>query len=142
MTMKEATAGGQQTGLRASDAERERHVETLRGHYETGHISYAEFNHRMERVYQATYLHELTALVADLPGAAPPQGTVAVATPSPPGKDRTGVVRVLAIIALVLAALIGLSWLGSFLTAHPVLTILGAAAAIWIILKKPYRKHR
>ncbi|MQA02829.1 MAG: DUF1707 domain-containing protein [Streptosporangiales bacterium] len=139
MTMREATAGAQ-SGLRASDAERERTVEALRKHYETGHIGYAEFNHRMERAYAATYLHELTALAADLPGAASPGNAVAPARQAQKPKERTGAVKVLAIIALVIASLVGLSWLGNLLTAHPLITILAAAAVIWIVLKKPYRR--
>lgn len=143
MTMNEATAGtkptgGQQPGFRASDAERERVVETLRKHYETGHIGYEEFTHRMERAYQATYTHELGALVTDLPGAGPRHGTPpAVTKQASRSNEKPGAVRVLAIIGLVIAAFVGLSWVGGLVASHPVLTLLGVAAIVWVIAKRP-----
>ncbi|TML34470.1 MAG: DUF1707 domain-containing protein [Actinobacteria bacterium] len=53
--------------IRASDAERERAVETLRHCYADGRISDSELEERVERAYAARTRGELDALFADLP---------------------------------------------------------------------------
>jgi hypothetical protein len=132
--------GTTQTGFRASDADRERIVGDLRRHYETGHIGYAEFNHRMDTAYRATYQHELTALVADLPSGSPGQA-VAPAPQAPRAKEKTPAGKVVMIIALVVASLVGLSWLSAMVTHHPLLAIAGVAVAVWLIVRRrPGRK--
>ena len=60
-------------GLRASDAERERVAEALRRHHVDGRIDTDELQERLERCYAARTGGELTALLADLPGEAPPR---------------------------------------------------------------------
>lgn len=127
-------------GLRASDTERERTVETLRNHYETGHLGYAEFNERMERAYQATHSGDLTALVADLPGGYRQPSAPAVAAP-PSRKEPSGTGRTIAIIGLVVAALVGLGWLTALVTSHPVITLLAAGAVVWLVVKRPFRRN-
>jgi hypothetical protein len=54
-------------GLRAADADRERTAERLRQSHADGRLDMAEFQHRLERCYQATTLGELAELVTDLP---------------------------------------------------------------------------
>lgn len=140
MTAKEAPTS-QPAGMRASDTERERTVEALRTHYETGHIGYAEFNERMESAYQATHSAQLTALLADLPGAYRQQPSVpAVATP-PARKERPGAGKIVAITGLVLAALVGLSWITGFVTSHPVISLLAAGAIVFVVVKRPFRNR-
>lgn len=128
-------AGTTQTGLRASDADRERTVGDLRRHYETGHIGYAEFNHRMDTAYRATYQHELTALLADLPNGSPGQAVTPAPAAARPPKEKTPAGKIVMIIALVIASIVGLSWLSAMVTHHPLLAIAGVAVAVWLILR-------
>ena len=129
-------AGTTQTGLRASDADRERTVADLRRHYETGHIGYAEFNHRMDTAYRATYQHELTALLADLPNGSPGQAVAPAPAATQPPKQKTPAGKIVMIVALVIGALIGLSWLSAIVTHHPLLAIAGVAVAVWLIVRR------
>lgn len=126
--------GTTQTGLRASDADRERIVGDLRRHYETGHIGYAEFNHRMDTAYRATYQHELTALLADLPHGSPSQAVTPAPVAKPP-KQRTSAGKIVMIVALVIGSIAGLSWLTAMVTHHPLLVIAGIAVTVWLVLR-------
>jgi hypothetical protein len=54
-------------GVRASDAERERTVASLRRAYAAGRLRLADLERRVERAYDATWRHELRALTRDLP---------------------------------------------------------------------------
>ena len=60
-------------GLRASDADRERVAEALRRHHVDGRIDTDELQERLERCYAARTGGDLAALLADLPGEAPPR---------------------------------------------------------------------
>jgi hypothetical protein len=65
------------TGLRASDADRERVAEALRRHHLDGRLDTDELQARLEACYAARTDTELDALLADLPGerrSAPPHG--------------------------------------------------------------------
>jgi class 3 adenylate cyclase len=57
----------QRSGLRASDADRERAVELLRHHYGAGRLTEDELSERVEAAYRVTTMSELDALMADLP---------------------------------------------------------------------------
>jgi hypothetical protein len=57
--------------LRASDADRERAVTTLRAGAEEGRLTFDELAQRTELAYDATTAGELELLVADLPAPAP-----------------------------------------------------------------------
>lgn len=63
---------GAGSGLRASDAERERAAEALRRHHADGRLTTDELEHRTERAYASTTIGELDQLFADLPRL--PQG--------------------------------------------------------------------
>jgi Domain of unknown function (DUF1707) len=54
-------------GVRASDAERERTVMSLRRAYAAGRLRMEELENRIERAYAATWRGELRALTRDLP---------------------------------------------------------------------------
>jgi hypothetical protein len=58
--------------LRASDADRERFVETLRQHHVDGRLTADELAERTERAYAARTYGDLDALAADLPPVPPP----------------------------------------------------------------------
>jgi hypothetical protein len=60
------------SGVRCSDADRERIAERLRTAAADGRLRMDELDDRLGGVYAARYLHELDALVADLPGAGRP----------------------------------------------------------------------
>ena len=53
--------------LRASDAEREHHAELLREHAAQGRLTVDELDERLDRVYAARTVGELTPIVSDLP---------------------------------------------------------------------------
>jgi hypothetical protein len=63
--------------IRASDAEREHHLELLREHAAQGRLTIDELSERLDRAYAALTREELAALVEDLPPrerrAAPPR---------------------------------------------------------------------
>jgi uncharacterized protein DUF1707 len=79
-------------GLRASDADRERAVELLRGHAAVGRLTVEELDERCSRALEATTFGELDALTADLPpvsappAAAPPPSKPARRPPRAPGR--------------------------------------------------------
>jgi len=85
--------------LRASDADREQLVETLRQHHADGRLTLEELTERTGRAYTARTLGDLDALATDLPPLHPPAGSREAATappawPSPrrrrPGRPRPG----------------------------------------------------
>ena len=61
-----------ESSLRASDADRERVVESLREHYGAGRLSEEELSERVEAVYDVRTMSELQALTADLPSPPAP----------------------------------------------------------------------
>lgn len=65
---------GAGSGMRASDAERERAAETLRRHHADGRLTTDELEERTERAYAATTLGDLDQLFLDLPRIRAPQG--------------------------------------------------------------------
>jgi hypothetical protein len=54
-------------GVRASDAERERAVSSLKRHYAAGRLSTEEFERRVKRAYAAEWRGELRSVMRDLP---------------------------------------------------------------------------
>src|SRR4051794_21875645 len=54
-------------GVRASDAERDRCVASLRRAYASGRLTLDELERRIERAYDATWRSELRSLTRDLP---------------------------------------------------------------------------
>src|SRR4051795_6048524 len=76
--------------LRASDADRERVAAALRRHHLDGRLDTDELQERLGACYAAKTEAELAALVADLPGAAPPRTARAA---GPPGGGRAAPAR-------------------------------------------------
>jgi DUF1707 SHOCT-like domain len=60
------------SGLRASDVERERVAEALRRHHLDGRLDTEELQERLERAYAARTTGELAPLLADLPAERQP----------------------------------------------------------------------
>jgi len=79
-----ATRDFNASGLRVSDADRDRAVAELTGHFEAGRLTQDEFGERSSRALQARTEADLAELFADLPtrraAAPPPQ-------PEPPARD-------------------------------------------------------
>jgi Domain of unknown function (DUF1707)/2TM domain len=76
--------------LRASDADRERFVESLGRHHADGRLTTEELAERTERAYAARTLGDLDALATDLPpleppAPAPPRPAPPPGQPAPPG---------------------------------------------------------
>lgn len=91
--------------MRASDQDRHEAVLALSDHYADGRLDHAEFESRMSAAQQATYLHELDPLFADLPVRAAPAPTPAAPAPNWRGRPRVPVLPVvlpLAIVAMVM----------------------------------------
>jgi hypothetical protein len=65
-------ADQRRASLRASDADRERFVESLRQHHVDGRLTADELAERTERAYAARTYGDLDALAADLPAVPPP----------------------------------------------------------------------
>jgi hypothetical protein len=55
------------SGMRVSDADRDRAIADLSGHFQTGRLSYQEFDERSGQALRARTGSELTGLLADLP---------------------------------------------------------------------------
>ncbi len=66
--------------LRVSDADRDRAISELSGHFQAGRLTIEEFDERSGRAVQARTGNELEVLFADLP-----RDRAAVAGPVPPG---------------------------------------------------------
>ena len=73
--------------LRASDADREQFVETLRQHHADGRLTLEELTERTGRAYAARTLGDLDALATDLPPLHHPAGSRGAAT-APAGPPR------------------------------------------------------
>jgi Domain of unknown function (DUF1707) len=95
--------------LRASDADRERTAEALRRHHLDGRLDTDELQERLGRCYAARTTGDLTELLADLPGQAPP----------PPAPNRPGRRGGPSPVVLALVAVLVLAALGAALHGHP-----------------------
>jgi Domain of unknown function (DUF1707) len=97
------------SGLRASDAERERVADALRRHHVEGRLDTEELQERLERCYAARTTGELAPLLADLPsereaGRAPRARSP---WPAPP------------VLAVVLVVLLAFATAGAVAHGHP-----------------------
>lgn len=72
------------TGIRASDADRDRIADILREAMAEGRLTADEHAERVDAVYRAKTVGELEPLVRDLPA---PAGTARAATPGVPGQE-------------------------------------------------------
>lgn len=93
---------GRNSGVRASDADREEVVASLKRHYAEGRLDTDELTARVESAYGARCLGDLTPLTRDLPEMPPP----AVA---PPPRTRRTARPVLGLAAFALSAFLVLA---------------------------------
>jgi class 3 adenylate cyclase len=61
------TVEGRDSGMRVSDAEREAAIASLRGHFETGRLTFDEFGERVDETYAAKTDIELQHALRELP---------------------------------------------------------------------------
>jgi hypothetical protein len=97
------------SGLRASQAERERVVERLRVHAGEGRIDLPELEQRIEAAYAAKTRGELAELLADLPEPPPHRRW---GEPRRVGSLAAALVPLALAIALFTLAPAGLAWMG------------------------------
>lgn len=92
--------------MRASDQDRQEAVLALSDAFADGRLDHDEFEDRQSRALQATYLHDLDPLFADLPGRVAPANRPAplpVAASTRRGPRGGGIPFAAAAVALVVA---------------------------------------
>jgi uncharacterized protein DUF1707 len=103
---------GSGSGLRASDAERERAAESLREHHADGRLTTDELEERTERAYAAKTLGDLDQLFGDLPRLRVPDGERRPPRPWiwPPAFAFPIVATLVAIAVVTSAHVLWLAW--------------------------------
>lgn len=143
---------GRESAVRASDAEREEVVASLKRHYAEGRLDTDELTARVESAYGARRLNELAALTRDLPATPSP----AVAPPARPrrttrpGVGAAGLVLSAFLIVALLTVLPAEFWAPLLMLIIPLATFalfaivplaLFAIPLIWM-LRGPREHHR
>ena len=135
--MSTAAQDSQPSGLRVSDADRDRALAELSEHFQAGRLTADELDERTGRALQARTAADLAALFTDLPRQQP---TAPVAAPAPAapgfGLPVRPQVAPIAIILIVIAAAI--------ISGHPGLIALIPVVALIIVrrLACTTRRHR
>lgn len=118
------TTDEEPTGVRASDAERERYAGIVGSATGDGRLSAGEADERLAAIYAARFRHELDPLVRDLPKPVPPVVPVTW---------RRGPLAVHAAVVVAIAALVLVRWVAFgpmfFFPVFPLL-LLGASLAV------------
>lgn len=122
---------GSDRSIRASDADRESVVASLRDHYAAGRLNGDEFNERLDKAYAARTLGDLADLQTDLPAPQPAQPSVPAQPPVP--TDPAGPVAAGSGRALPqLRAAFG-SWLSVSLVCFVIWLLSGASGSLWFL---------
>lgn len=100
----DAAGDRHQSGVRASDADRERVVTFLKGHSAEGRLTTEELTSRVEAAYTGVSLAQLDRLTADLPGS-----PFATEAPPAPRRSFVGPMAHLGAIVVGLLVLVALS---------------------------------
>jgi Domain of unknown function (DUF1707) len=87
--------------LRVSDADRDRAISDLAGHYQVGRLTAEELADRSGQALQARTEHDLAVVLADLPGPEP-----AAARPRPAPRPGAGTRRAIWALALIAQAIV------------------------------------
>jgi hypothetical protein len=133
--MNAATRDYQPSGMRISDADRDRAIAELSEHFQAGRLTADEHEERMSRALQARTAGDLAELFTDLPrepsataGPAPqPAGLALPPASSPPA--RFGLVPVVPIVVLAVIVL------GGFFSGHPFVIGLGPLIVVLLIVR-------
>ncbi|HEV3355395.1 MAG TPA: DUF1707 domain-containing protein [Pseudonocardiaceae bacterium] len=118
--------GNADTGIRASDAERERYAGIVQAATGDGRLSTHEADERLAAIYAVRFRHELDSLVRDLPKPEQPATRVPVSWRRGPLAVHAGIVAVIAVLLMVKWIVVGafffpvipLVWLGVSLLVH------------------------
>ena len=97
------------TGLRASDADRERVADALRRHHLDGRLDTDELQERLDRCYAARTTGDLAPLLADLPIGGEPRSA----------SRRFAPLAVPPVLAVALVVLLVLATAGAVAHGHP-----------------------
>ena len=92
--------------MRASDQDRSEAVLALSDHFADGRLDHDEFETRMSAAQQATYLHDLDPLFADLPGRSRPAQVAQQGRPLPGRRGGPRPVLVPFVLAALLTAIV------------------------------------
>jgi hypothetical protein len=111
--------GQWRAALRASDADREQVVSTLRQHHADGRLTVDEFTERMQRAYESKTFGELDLLTRDLPLLPPP-------LPEAPRPDPAALAK-----RRFYHHLLSWAWTNAFLVAVWALSCLAAARLLF-----------
>ena len=122
------SAAPERSDLRASDAERERTVDALRGHAAAGRLEPDELEERLGRALAARSRGDLAALLADLPEAPRPR---AAAAPSRHRSHHRKDPRAFLPIAALLVVIWAVTGMGYFWPVWPLLWFAFAGAMHW-----------
>jgi len=124
--MNTATKDHPASGLRLSDADRDRAAAELSEHFEAGRLTADEFDERLGRALQARSAADLAPLFADLPRKQPPV-TARASGPAASGPFSCARVPVVPIAILAVVAL------GALLSGHPGLFVLVPVVILLIV---------
>jgi flagellar motor switch protein FliM len=125
--MSTATKDYPSSGLRVSDADRDRVIAELSEHFQAGRLTVEELEDRTGRALQARTAGELAELFTDLPRR---QAAVTGTSPTP---ARVGSFRPARVPVPVPIAIIAVVVLGSILSGHPALIALVPVLVILIV---------
>jgi len=133
--MNTAAKDSQPSGLRVSDADRDRALAELSEHFQAGRLTADEHEERMSLALKARTAGDLAELFTDLPrkpsamaGPAPqPAGPALPPASSPPARFNP----VLVVPVVILAALV----LGGFFSGHPFVIGLGPVILVLLIVR-------
>ena len=123
----EMAAGGGRGRLRASQADREHVIETLKAAYVYGLVTKDEFDARVSQTFASRTNADLALITADIPAglaAAPPAGPARTGDGAPAEPK----VRLLSRAVMTTAMLAGLALAASVVTVNPVAALLVLAA--------------
>ena len=123
----EMAAGGGRGRLRASQADREHVIETLKAAYVYGLVTKDEFDARVSQTFASRTNADLALITADIPAglaAAPPAGPARTGDGAPAEPK----VRLLSRAVMTTAMLAGLALAASGFTVNPVAALLVLAA--------------
>jgi hypothetical protein len=127
----EMAAGDGRGRLRASHADRERVIGTLKAAYVYGLVTKDELDERVSQTFAARTCAELAVITADIPAGlalppSPPRPAPAKASAPAAARDRT---------IMVTAILAGLAWVASIVTplAGPGPSVAGALSALLFV---------
>jgi hypothetical protein len=125
----------QPSGLRVSDADRDRAIAELSEHFQAGRLTADEHQERMSQALQARTAGDLAELFTDLPGkpsamagpAPEPAGPALPPASSPPARFHPALVVPVVILAAVV--------LGGIFSGHPFVIGLGPVILVLLIVR-------